>query len=229
MAARKPSPPKAAMQKRILIVDDHPMMREGLRGVINREPDMMVCGEAENAQQAMNAVQKLAPDLALVDITLPGKSGLELVKDLKAMYPHVVILAISMHDESLYAERALRAGAKGYVMKHSAAKNIVAALRRIRGGEIYVSEELRSRLVARAIDGKPGKKSSGLGQLSDRELEVFRLIGQGLKKSELALRLKLSVNTIESHRASLKRKLNVNSSSELARLAILHVEGEHDH
>ena len=213
----------------ILLVDDHPIVRLGVSQLLGLEPDLMVRWQASSAGEALAVCESAEPDMAIVDISLGEESGIELIRKLTRLRPAMRILAMSVHDESLYAERALRAGAKGYVMKHSAAKNIVAALRRIRGGEIYVSEELRSRLVARAIDGKPGKKSSGLGQLSDRELEVFRLIGQGLKKSELALRLKLSVNTIESHRASLKRKLNVNSSSELARLAILHVEGEHDH
>ena len=213
----------------ILLVDDHPIVRLGVSQLLDLEPDMKVRWQAAGVGEAVAVCESAEPDMAIVDISLGGESGVELIRKLTRLRAAMQILAISMHDESLYAERALRAGAKGYVMKHSAAKNIVAALRRIREGEIYVSEEMRSRLVARAIDGKPGKMSSGLGQLSDRELEVFRLIGLGLKKSELAVRLKLSVNTIESHRASLKRKLNVNSSSELARLAVLHVEGEHNY
>ena len=213
----------------ILLVDDHPIVRLGIVQLLNLEPDLQVRWQASSVDEAVAACESDEPDMAIVDISLGQESGIELIKKLARQRPSMQILAMSMHDESVYAERALRAGAKGYVPKHSAAKNIVAALRRIREGEIYVSEEMRSRLVARAIDGKPGKRASDLGELSDRELEVFRLIGLGLKKSELAARLKLSVNTVESHRASLKKKLNVNSSSELARLAVLHLEGEHDY
>ena len=213
----------------ILLVDDHPIVRLGIVQLLNLEPDLQVRWQASSVNEAVAACESDDPDMAIVDISLGQESGIELIKKLARQRPSMQILAMSMHDESVYAERALRAGAKGYVPKHSAAKNIVAALRRIREGEIYVSEEMRSRLVARAIDGKPGRRASDLGQLSDRELEVFRLIGLGLKKSELASRLKLSVNTIESHRVSLKKKLNVNSSSELARLAVLHLEGKRDY
>jgi DNA-binding NarL/FixJ family response regulator len=210
----------------ILLVDDHPIVRLGIIQLLNLEPDLRVRWQASSVDEALAVCESVEPDMAIVDISLGEESGIELIRKLMRRRPSIQILAMSMHDELLYAERALRAGAKGYVMKHSAAKHIVAALRRIRAGEIHVSEEMRSRLVTRAITGSPGQRSSGLGQLSDRELEVFRLIGLGLKKSELALRLKLSVHTIESHRASLKKKLNVNSSSELARLAILHFEAD---
>lgn len=210
----------------ILLVDDHPIVRVGVSQLLELEPDFKVGWQAESVDEALAICATAEPDMAIVDISLGGESGVELIKKLTRLRPAMRILAISMHDESIYAERTLRAGAKGYVMKHSAAKNIVAALRRIREGEIYVSEEIRSRLIVQAIAENPGQKSLGLGQLSDRELEVFRLIGLGLKKSELAVRLKLSVHTIESHRASLKKKLNVSSSSELARLAILHCEGD---
>lgn len=213
----------------ILLVDDHPIVRLGIVQLLSLEQDLQVRWQASNVDEAVAVCESDEPDMAIVDISLGAESGIELIKKLTRRRPSIQILAMSMHDESLYAERALRAGAKGYVPKHSAAKNIVAALRRIRGGEIYVSDEARSRLMARGIGGTPEGMSSSLGQLSDRELEVFRLIGMGLKKGELAARLKLSVNTIESHRASLKNKLNVDSSSELARLAVLHVEGERDY
>ena len=212
----------------ILLVDDHPIVRLGLIQLLNLEPDLQVRWQAASVDEALAVCESAEPDMAIVDISLGEQTGIELIKKLARLHPSMQILAMSMHDESLYAERALRAGAKGYVMKHSASKNIVAALRRIREGEIYVSEELRSRLITRAVTGNARQRPSGLGQLSDRELEVFRLIGLGLKKSELAVRLNLSVNTIESHRASLKKKLNVHSSSELTRLAILHFEGERD-
>ena len=210
----------------ILLVDDHPVVRLGIIQLLNLEPDFQVRWQAASVEEAVAVCESAEPDMAVVDISLGKESGIELIKKLIRRRPSMQILAMSMHDESLYAERALHAGAKGYVMKHSAAKNIVAALRRIRKGEIYVSEEMSSRMIGRAITGSPGQRPLGLGQLSDRELEVFRLIGLGLKKGELALRLNLSVHTIESHRASLKRKLNVNSSSELARLAILHFEAD---
>jgi two-component system, NarL family, response regulator NreC len=208
----------------ILLVDDHPVVRLGLIQLLHLEPDLRVRWQAASIDEAVAVCESDEPDMAIVDISLGDESGVELIKMLTRRRPSMQILAMSMHDESLYAERALRAGAKGYVMKHSAAKNIVAALRRIRKGGIHVSEEMRSHLAAGAIAGNPEKRTSGLGQLSDRELEVLRLIGLGLKKSEIALRLKLSVNTIETHRGSLKKKLNVNSTCELVRLAILHFE-----
>jgi DNA-binding NarL/FixJ family response regulator len=219
MAARKPSPPKAAMQKRILIVDDHPMMREGLRGVINREPDMMVCGEAENAQQAMNAVQKLAPDLALVDITLPGKSGLELVKDLKAMYPHVVILAISMHDESLYAERMLRAGASGYITKQQPPGELIRAIRQVLDKRVYVSKEVSESLLRR-FSSQPQGDRSPTKLLTDREFEIMRLIGEGKAPKEIARQLHLSAKTIAVHAANIRQKLNLKTTGQLIRFAV---------
>jgi len=212
----------------ILLVDDHPVVRLGLIQLLHLEPDLRVRWEASSAGEALAVCESAAPDMAIVDISLGQDSGIELIKKLACLRPSMRILAMSMHDESLYAERALRAGAGGYVMKHSASKNIVAALRRIREGEIYLSDALRARLATQAVTEDAEPKPAGLGQLSDRELEVFRLIGRGLKKGELAGRLKLSVNTIESHRASLKKKLNVHSSSELARLAILHFEGKRD-
>lgn len=210
----------------ILLVDDHPIVRLGLCQLLQLEPDLKVEWEASGAAEAVVICESAAPDMAIVDIALGEESGIDLIKQLTRLRPAMQILAISMHDESLYAERALRAGAKGYVMKHSAAKIIVTALRRIRAGEIQVSETLHSRLTARAIAGDEGQMPSGLGLLSDRELEVFRLIGLGLKKRELAERLELSVNTVESYRARVRKKLKLRSSAELVKLAVLHVEGE---
>lgn len=210
----------------ILLVDDHPIVRLGLSQLLELEPDLRVRWQAASVDEALAACASAEPDMAIVDISLGGESGVELIKKLSRLRPAMQILAMSMHDESLYAERALRAGARGYVMKHSAAKNIVAALRRIRAGEIHVSEAMRARLLSRSVAGDQGKAPSGLGLLSDREMEVFRLIGLGLKKSELAVRLKLSVNTIGAHRANLKKKLKIRTSAELTRLAVLHVEGE---
>jgi DNA-binding NarL/FixJ family response regulator len=219
MAARKPGAPKAAAQKRILIVDDHPMMREGLRGAINREPDMMVCGEAENAQQAMNAVQKLAPELALVDITLPGKSGLELVKDLKAMYPQVVILAISMHDESLYAERMLRAGASGYITKQQPPEELIKAIRQVLDKRVYVSKEVSESLLRR-FSWQPAGDSSPTNLLTDREFEIMQLIGEGKSPKEIAQQLHRSAKTVAVHGANIRQKLHLKTTAKLIRFAV---------
>jgi DNA-binding NarL/FixJ family response regulator len=219
MAPRKPSTPKAATQTRILIVDDHPMMREGLRSMINRQPDMRVCGEAENAAQAMSAVQQFAPDLALVDITLPGKSGLELVKDLKVMLPQLVILAISMHDESLYAERMLRAGASGYITKQQPPEELIKAIRRVLDKHVYVSKEMSENLLRRFSWQPPGD-SSPTKLLTDREFEIMQLIGEGKAPKEIAMQLHLSAKTIAVHAANIRRKLNLKTTAQLIRFAV---------
>jgi DNA-binding NarL/FixJ family response regulator len=219
MAAQKPSVTKVPVRKRILIVEDHPMMREGLRGVINREPDMVVCGEAENAAQAMNAMHKVAPDLALVDITLPGKSGLELVKDLKAMHPRVVILAISMHDESLYAERMLRAGASGYITKQQPPEELIRAIRQVLDKRVYVSKEVSENLLRR-FSWQPHGDSSPMKLLTDREFEIMQLLGQGKAPKEIARQLHLSAKTIAVHAANIRRKLNLKTTAQLIRFAV---------
>ena len=207
------------MRKRILIVDDHPMMREGLRGVINRQPDMLVCGEAENAPQAMSAVRKLAPDLALVDITLPGKSGLELVKDLKAMHPQVVILAISMHDESLYAERMLRAGASGYITKQQPPEELIRAIHQVLDQRVYVSKEVSESLLRR-FSWQPSGDLSPTKLLTDREFEIMRFLGEGQAPKEIARQLHLSAKTIAVHAANIRQKLNLKTTAQLIRFAV---------
>jgi DNA-binding NarL/FixJ family response regulator len=195
------------------------MMREGLRGVINREPDLMVCGEAENAPQAMSAVRKLAPDLALVDITLPGKSGLELVKDLKVMHPHVVILAISMHDESLYAERMLRAGASGYITKQQPPEELIRAIRQVLEKRVYVSKEVSESLLRR-FSWQPFGDRSPTRVLTDREFEIMQLLGEGKAPKEIASQLHLSAKTIAVHAANIRQKLNLKSTAQLIRFAV---------
>jgi DNA-binding NarL/FixJ family response regulator len=215
--------PEIQTVTRLLLVDDHPIVRVGIALLLNMEPDLRVAWEALGFDEAVTVCQSAAPDMAVIDIALGQESGIELIRKLARLHPAMPMLALSMHDEALYGERALRAGARGYVMKHNAAKEIVAALRRIRAGDIHVSEALRTLMAE-----KPGKRSSGIDQLSERELEVFRLIGLGLRKSELADRLKLSVNTIETHRAHLKKKLNVGSCAQLAKLAISHLKSERD-
>jgi len=219
MAKRKLLAPKTGAQKKILIVDDHPMMREGLSGVINHESDMTVCGVSENANQAMDAVQRLAPDLALVDITLPGKSGLELVKDLKAMHPRLVILAISMHDESLYAERMLRAGANGYITKQQPPEELVKAIRQVLDNNLYVSREVSEKLLRR-FSGQPAKIQSPLDNLTDREFEILGLIGQGKSPKEIARQLHISGKTVAVHSANVRQKLNLKSTAQLIRFAV---------
>lgn len=219
MTKRKPSATKAAVQKKILVVDDHPMMREGLRGVIGREPDLMVCGEAENARQASEAVTKLAPDLVLMDITMPGKNGLELVKDLKAMHPNLAILAISMHDESLYAERMLRAGASGYITKQQPSEELVKAIRQVLEGRLYLSPNLSERLLWR-FSGQPMKIQSPMEILTDREFEIFHLVSEGKCPKEIAWHLHISGKTVDVHTANIRRKLKLKTSAQLIRFAV---------
>ena len=210
---------KAPARKKILIVDDHPMLREGLRGVINREPDLMVCGEAANARQALDAVQKLVPDLALVDITLPGKSGLELAKDLKAQQPRLPILAISMHEEALYADRMLRAGAGGYITKQQPPEELVKAIRQVLDNRVYVSQEVSERLLQR-FSGKPQGNRSPVEILTDREFEIFQLIGEGKSAAEIARQLHLSAKTVAVHNANIRQKLKLKTTARLIRFAV---------
>ncbi len=219
MSKHKDTTPTTGAQKRILIVDDHPMMREGMRTAINRESDMQVCGECENGHQAIDAVRKLAPNLVLVDISLPGKSGLELVKDLKAMAPQVAILAISMHDESLYAERMLRAGASGYITKQRPPEELVKAIRQVLANNVYVSREVSQNLLRR-FSGKPQAGGSPLEVLSDREFEVLQLIGEGKSPKEIARQLHLSAKTVAVHNAKIRQKLNLKSTARLIRFAV---------
>ena len=204
----------------VLIVDDHPILRQGLAQLLNGEPDFLVCGEAENARKAMAAIAELKPDIAIIDITLQGTNGIELIKNIVAQWPELPILVLSMHDESLYAERALRAGAKGYVMKQEATEKLTGALRRIINGQIYVSEKLADKMMRKAIDGKAMQDASPVSILSDRELEVLQLIGQGHGTRQIAEDLNLSVKTIESHRAQIKEKLNLKTAPEMVRFAV---------
>ena len=219
MAKRIPASPLTEARKNIVIVDDHPTTREGLRGVINREPDLLVCGEAANARQAMDAVQKLAPDLVLVDVTMPGKSGLELVKDLRALHPQTRILVVSMHEESLYAERMLRAGAGGYINKQQPPEELVKAIRQVLDNHVYLSQESSQRLLQR-FSGKPQTNRSPLEILTDREFEIFQLIGEGKTTKEMAGQLHLSPKTVAVHYANIRQKLNLKSTAQLIRFAV---------
>jgi len=207
--------PESSARPKILIVDDHPMMREGLAQLIAREKDLEVCGEAEDASAALDAVQKLKPDLMLVDITLVGKNGLELIKDVHSLRPETLMLVISMHDESLYAERVLRAGARGYIMKQEGGKRMMHAIRTVLNGQTYVSEKIASKIID-IFSGRRGQvEGSPLERLSDRELEVFQLVGQALGTKDIAARLNISGKTVEVHKANIKDKLMLKSSAEL--------------
>jgi DNA-binding NarL/FixJ family response regulator len=206
-------------RSRILIIDDHPMVRERLAELINQEPDLMVCGEADDAHSAMAAIDKTVPDLALVDISLKDTYGIELVKEIKAQHPKVLTLVVSMHEESLYAERALRAGARGYITKQEASRKVVGGIRQVLGGGIYVSEKMAGILLGR-VAGEPKSDGSPADRLSDRELEIFQLLGSGLAVREIAKRLHISVKTVEAHRTHIKEKLNIKTSPELLRYAI---------
>ena len=212
-------------RKRIFIVDDHPMMREGLRLIISNEPDLEVCGEAEDAPAALQAMEKLLPDLALVDITLRSGNGLELIKDLHCLAPGVPVLIISMHDELLYAERVLRAGGRGYIMKQEGGKKLMLAIRQVLSGRTYVSEQISARILD-VFSGRRTTPGASVESLTDREFEVFQLIGRGIGTKEIATKLKISVKTVEVHRVNIKQKLNIGTAPELIRHAVRWVEAE---
>jgi len=201
-------------------------MRKGLGLTLDAEPDLTVCGQAADAEEALAMLDSVEPDLAIVDISLPTMGGLELIKHMQALYPDMRTLVVSRHDETLYAERAIRAGARGYVMKLEAGNLIVKAVRRVLSGGIYVSEEINERLLLGLVSGRPQLTQSPLEVLSDRELEVFELTGRGLGTREIAERLHLSVKTVESYRARIKDKLSLKSASELMQHAVQWVESE---
>ena len=212
-------PHAAPVRKRILIVDDHPMMRQGLAQLIEAEADLSVCGESETAGSAFESIAALKPDLVLVDISLPDKSGLELIKDFQSVQPGLPVLVISMHDESLYAERVLRAGGRGYIMKQEGGKRLMQAIRQVLGGQIYVSEKMSASILEIFSGRRPEAESSPVGKLTDREFEVFQLIGQGRSTKEIATQLRLSAKTVEVHRINIKQKLQLKSASELIHYA----------
>jgi DNA-binding NarL/FixJ family response regulator len=220
MARKKQSDQTLDNKIRILIVDDHPIVRQGLTELVNHEDDFAVCGQAEDYHEALRAIGQLNPNMAVVDISLKETSGLELIKDIHSQHPDLPVLALSMHDETLYAERALRAGAMGYIMKQEATENVIAAIRKILGGEIYVSDRMASRMVRKLVAGQTVTTASSVDCLSDRELEVFRLIGKGHGTRQISERLYLSVKTIETYRAHIKDKLNLADAAELLQYAI---------
>lgn len=219
------SKPKISKTRtRILVVDDHPMMRQGLAALINNEKDLMVCGEAESSAQAMEAIPSTKPDLVIADITLPDKSGIELIKDLLSLHPGLRVLVVSMHDESLYAERVLRAGGRGYIMKQEGGKRLMEGIRQVLAGQIYVSEKMSKRILE-IFSGQRGHSGgSPVERLTDREFEVFQLVGRGKGTREIAEQLHLSVKTVEVHRLHIKKKLEIKTAAELIRFAVRWVE-----
>ena len=207
------------MKRKVLVVDDHPIVREGLAQMINRESDLMVCGDAEDMQRAVQLMDTLKPDILIVDISLNGPDGLDLLKYIRARDPALPVLILSMHDEALYAERALRAGAKGYVMKRESTKSVITAIRRVLSGEVYISERVVSAMAKRMGSSRKAA-AEPVERLSDRELEIFRLLGQGRTTSQIAEDLHLSLKTVQAYCARAKEKFGVNSLGELLRAAI---------
>jgi DNA-binding NarL/FixJ family response regulator len=211
---------------RVLLVDDHPLLRQGLTQLINQESDLIVCGEAEDSPKAFSAAEQLNPDVVVVDISLKGGNGIELIKNLKARFPDLPILVLSMHDESLYAERALRAGSRGYIMKEEATEKVLVGIRQVMAGEIFVSDRMKSRMLQQMASGKAKIVSSPIEYLTDRELEVFRMIGEGRSTRQIAAELHLSVRTVEAYREYIKSKLNLKNSTELVQHAFHWVHHE---
>ena len=209
-----------ARKKRVFIVDDHPLVREGLTNLVNGQDDLIICGEAKNSAQALDGIMKADPDVALIDISLENESGLELVKQLGSQFPQVALIVLSMHDETLFAERVLRAGARGYVMKHETSKSVLASIRRVLGGGVYVSEMIVNRIARRVGSVREPVASSPVERLSDRELEIFRLLGQGRTTSQIAADLNLSLKTVQAYCARAKEKFGVTSLTELLRAAL---------
>jgi DNA-binding NarL/FixJ family response regulator len=206
--------------KRIVIVDDHPLFRKGLEQLIHSDGAFAICGEASSAPEAMDVIRKLDPDLAIVDLSLPGANGIELIKNIRAEFPKLPILVLSMHDESLYALRALRAGAEGYVMKHEAMANVIHAIHDVFNGRPYLSPAMAAQVITKFAHGASEGETDAVDRLSDRELEILELIGKGNDVRQIAKLLHLSPKTVETHRAHIKDKLDLKNSREVARFAL---------
>ena len=216
---------RCARKHRILIVDDHPLFRHGIGDLINAEADLEVCGEADNAPSALEGIRHLGPDLVTIDISLRGANGIELLKSIKAEHPKLPLLVLSMHDESLYALRSLRAGARGYIMKQEALDRVMSAIRQVLRGELFVSPSMSGRMIEEFVQGGSGNGGGSIAdKLTDRELEILQLIGQGHGVQQIARELNLSAKTVETHRAHIKEKLNFQTARELARFAVQWVD-----
>jgi DNA-binding NarL/FixJ family response regulator len=218
--ATRPQMASSPKKYKVLLVDDHPIVRQGLALLIEREADLVVCGEAEGAHTAYHAVENLKPDIVVLDISLSGPDGLDVLKEIRMKTAALPVLILSMHDESIYAERAMRAGANGYIMKQEATEKVLVAIRRILQGDMYLSDRLTNAMLQQFVRGTPPTKTSPLVNLTDRELEVFRLIGEGHGTRRIADELHLSVKTIESYQAHIKEKLALRNARELVRHAI---------
>ncbi len=223
----KTQPEPAKGKTKVLIVDDHPVVRQGLVRLIELQSDLCVCGEAANAHEALKAIETLKPDVAIVDLSLDKDlGGIELIKDIKTQFSQLPVLVLSMHSESVFAERMLRAGAKGYVMKEEAPETMLTAIRRVSDGKIYLSDNMSTKILSGLVKGQPATDKLPAERLSDRELEVLELIGRGLGTSQVAKKLHLSVKTIETHRAHIKEKLQIENASELLQYAIEWVQSK---
>ena len=223
--ARPPGPPSGPpnggkRKRRVLIVDDHPIVRQGLRRVMENEDDLVVCGEAESARDARTAIKELHPDVVIADISLKQGDGIELVRDVRAHYPTLPILVLSMHDETIYAERMLSAGANGYIMKQAASDQFLASVRRVLDGGIYVSEAVGTNMIQKFAAGGAYISANPIDRLSNRELQILHMIGKGMSTRETAQSLNLSIKTIESHRQRIKRKLNLATGTQLVQYAV---------
>ena len=205
-------------------MDDHALIRRGLATLIGGETDMEVCGQAEDAASALSQIMKIQPDLVIVDISLKGNSGLELIKNIKAFSPKIQILVLSMHHESIYALRVLKAGARAYVMKQDVVNKVLDAIRRIRNGQLYVSDEVANQMLNRLVSGETAEDASPVATLSDRELEIVNLIGHGMLTREIASQLHVSIKTVETHRAHIKDKLNLRNATQLVQFCVRWVE-----
>jgi len=224
-AANERSEPESTEAKRIVIVDDHPLFRKGLEQLINTADDAFtICGEAGDAAQAMTVIRQLKPDLVIVDLSLPGANGIELIKNIRAEFQKLPILILSMHDESLYALRSLKAGAQGYVMKQEALENVINAIREVLAGRPYLSHDMSSKLITNFASGTT--ETNPTDSLSDRELEILELIGKGRDVREIARSLHISAKTVETHRAHIKEKLNLKNARQVARFAVQWLEGQ---
>jgi DNA-binding NarL/FixJ family response regulator len=216
----KKSPSTAEMRSRVLVVDDHPMTRYGIVRLIEQEPDLVVCGEAENASRALAAVRAFKPQVVLADLTMPGGEGLEFIKNVRSLHPEIAVLVVSMHDEALYAERALRAGARGYIMKNEGGEKLVEAIRQVLQGKTYVSENMSGKVLEIFSGRRRREDDTTIGKLTDREFEVFRLLGQGMTTREIGQQLRLGTKTVETHRLHVREKLGLKSGPALIKYAV---------
>jgi len=207
-------------KKRVFLVEDHPVTQQGFTLLLNLEADLLVCGRAAMADGALKGIESSKPDLVIVDIALPGMDGLTLVKDIATFHPRLPTLILSTLDEAIYAERALRAGAKGYIMKQEPVEQLLAAVRQVMAGDVYLSEAMRSRLFQNSISGSSRKDASSVDQMSDRELEVFRLMGEGVGTRQIAQKMGLSISTVETHRTNIKEKIGAKRAPDLVRRAV---------